>query len=876
LLGELSRAARTGVRPLAARITLGFVLLGFAAIAARVAVTLASPVDPLDQKLAAAQRYLYYQFTPDAGPTFLLTGTETEIHLVTHATMPAGAFDPARELEYGARVEVDRGDGKPWVREIDTRARQSKARLTGGLWLDENTFALDGKSELSDDRVLIVILPQGVAAGARLRVRLVGDAREAFLRAYTPTPRPDPERHVRELPGADRQRIADGTSYLPWDRLTAPDELASMRLQPHRLSAEGKEGQDYETRTLYTTGFRLPYSLVTERGIPVAPDHALAINVVGPARVTVIASKPFQGKDGAVNVTLVGEGLPEPPPPPATIVLGASHAVDVPEGVFTLAITASTKALVELVAPPAAPITLGKIAEAPLAPDEQQLSAYVAGPGVPALEIAADGPDDLLGRVFRIDVRTLATTPCLAVTGGLKRWPTGAIVPTTGKPNPAGIKPCTGVAPPTDPLSGNLLVDAVDAKGKVIATTTAAVVSVASRFETAKLFGNLTASVTEPISIRFVVPPGGKGLRLRTDRAALLQVATPITISPAPDVVDAPYDTAPLTTTMWRYARYKERGWLPVRARDDATLGPERVAALAVQARLEPKIVPPAPEIASTSLEPAGRLEQQTVVEAVPPDDVAQFLQRWGPGHYTRLVPGKRLALDLGRLPSRPSIMYFAGDDQVGAAANIAIDGQVIEDKLTTSRGSLKLPAGLAGTHQVAIDAPASARFLIDRPPASGTRGELVAVRSVYRLGRGGARITVVKKTKGQQNVDIVLYARGAAADPNTQIRVVVDGGRPSRYAGLAITRWTLADRTVPLPPADRPASGFANTGGDALYPRLLAIALGDDLPPGTHSVEVSVTSGPPMWARLFTFDGAPPAPRALQWRVSADVGESN
>jgi hypothetical protein len=884
MAGEHRKMPPWGGRPLIAKITFGFVILGFAALAARVAVTLASPVDPLDQKIAGAQRYLYYQFTPTSGPSFVLVGNEGEIHLVSHVVMPPGKYDPTRELEYGARVEIDLGGGKTWTREIFTRTRQSKAREDAKrkLWLDENTFSLERDIEISDDRVLIFQLPTEVSAGARMRVRLVGAAREGFLRAYTPIPRPDTERHVRELPGADRKRIAEGTSYVPWDRLTAPYSLASMRFAPHRLSAEGKDGIDYETHTLYTSSFRLPYALVTVRGTPVAPDHAIAVNVVGPAQVLVNASPPIEGGHGTVSVQLVGENMPapgQPAPAPIAIPIGQSGPISVPAGVFTLAISADARALVELVSPPTTPITLGKIADAPLVPDEQLLPAYLAGPNAPKLELATDGPDDLLGRVVRIDVRTLATMPCLAVTGPLKRWPTGDVVPTPARGMLPPAPPCTGAAVPADLIDSNLTVEAIDASGKVMSTSTAKIESAPSKFETVKIYNNLTASVCEPISIRFVVPPGGKLVRLRVDKPALVTAATPVTLSPPADTVDAPYDSlAPQVTTIWRYARYKERGWLPIRARDHATWPAEWLASLDVQARLETKIIPPAPEITSTSLSPAGRLEQQTVVELVPGDDVALFLQRWGDGHYTRLVPGKASQLDLGRLPSRPSIMYFAGDDQVGSPANVTIDSDVVEGKLSASRGTLKLPAGLAGTHAVSVDAPDKTRLLIDRPPAAGTRGELYAVRTVYRLGSGhSARLVVGKRTALPQNVDIVLYARSAAADPNAQIRIVIDGGHPARRAGTAITRWTLADRTLPLPPSDRPATlGFANAGADALAPRLIAIALGDDLPPGAHTVEVSVTSGPPMWARLFTFDGVPPAPRALQWRVQADVGESN
>jgi hypothetical protein len=413
-----------------------------------------------------------------------------------------------------------------------------------------------------------------------------------------------------------------------------------------------------------------------------------------------------------------------------------------------------------------------------------------------------------------------------------------------------------------------------------VASSTARIESEVSAYETAQFFGKLVATVCEPVNVRFVVPPAGREVRLRADRPALLAVSTAVALSPPQDRLDVPYDTVPLQAMLWRYARYVERGWLTVRARNHDALAPERTAALATQARLEPREVPPAPELNGTALAPAGRLERQTVVERIAPEDVAGFVTRWAEGHYTRLVPGRAAKLDLARVPSRPQLQYWAtgaDTDVVGAAVKIAVDGKPLElDVFPAAQGAIQLPAGLAGVRTVTVDTAAPVRLLVDRPPAGGG-GELYALRSVFRIDAGRTvRVTVPKRRAAPQNVNIVVYARTPAADPGAAVRVVIDGGAPARITGVALTKWTLADRTLPLPAADRPATlGFANVArGGALHPRLIAIALGDDLPAGAHTIELSVTGASGAWGRFFTLEDAPIAPRALQWRDATDTSE--
>src|SRR5262245_30868263 len=304
-------------RSVSARITVAIVLVAFVALAVRVAMTLETPPDPLEQKIAGAERYLYYVVTPKTGPVFELTGAEGAVRLVTHVVLPGdpGAapgttYDPAREVEYGVHLELERGTGATWKRDIFTRARQSKARRIpdhGGMWLDENTFTLDGV-ELSDDRLIIVPLPIDIPVGSTLRITLIGDVERGLLRAYAPTPRTDIERRVRDLLPVDRARIAEQLTYLPWDRIPSR-ELLSLRYIERRLSAEGKDSDDYETRTVYTTGFRLRYATLIERGTLIGPERAMAVNVVGPAKLDLTITRPIgtESPPGKLDVKLLGD-----------------------------------------------------------------------------------------------------------------------------------------------------------------------------------------------------------------------------------------------------------------------------------------------------------------------------------------------------------------------------------------------------------------------------------------------------------------------------------------------------------------------------------------------------------------------------------------
>jgi hypothetical protein len=813
-------------------------LLAFAALAVAVGVTVNLPPDLLERKVAAAERHLYYRITHTTGPVFELNGDETSLRLIVHAVVPGAVYDPLRELELGVRVELLAPT--PWRRDLYTRARQSKARpiVEQGLWLDENTFSLHRGIELTDDRQLVVPLPASVAAGTKVRVTLLGDVHEGIVRAYTPVLRSNVERRVETMRAVDRDHLAAQLGVEPWDQVAATRELASLRFAEHRLSAEGEEGEDYEIREVYTTGFRVRDDRVVETGVLIAEERSAAINVVGPAELELTARRvdALDTAAGSLVASLLGEA---PPTAPVQLVLASGDAtarrtISIPSGVFTLSLAANRAARIELTTKSTASVTLAGHAGSPVVPDVQHLTTYLAQPDGEPLRVALAGPDDQLGRAVRIDVRPLAAREV------------------------------------------TLRLDAIDDNKHAIATAATRVESQLSQFDVAQLADQQEARVGEPVALRFVVPAGGRELRIRSDAPALVTISTPLATST--DVIAPPYDRIALTTLVWRYARFAERSWLTMRPSNVDMLGTERVVTVLAQTRLEPREVPPPPESVGTSLAPSERLERQTMIERVAAGDVADVLVHWSGAHHTRIVPGKSVTLDFSRAPNRPSVAYYAtraDADVIGETVTLTLDGERLPTAvLATTGGSIDLPRGLTGTHTLEVETTAPVRLLVDRPPV-GSGAELYALRTVYRVPDDGrpVQIKVNKRSTHAETVNAVLYTPNAV-DPSTTIRATIDRGTPARVEGVALAKWTIADRTVPLPVSDRaPSVGFTDVGrGGPLRPHLIAIALGDDVLPGTHTIELRVTGARPVWGRFFVLDGGTPsAARAVQWR---DVDE--
>ena len=828
-----------------APLVLVVVLAGFMLIGWQVHSVLQDPIDPLEQKTALAERYIYYRITPAKGPRFKLTGEEQVLRFVSHAVVPPGLpYDPLFEVEYGVRFDIFAG-GKPvWSRSLYTRSRQSKARPYQGTWLDENAFSLESKLELTDDRVMIVPMPPDIPAGAEMQLTLIGAAAGA-VRGYMQTARSEllKELRIEVMAPVDRQRFAERSSFEPWDRLPEPARNAVLRSVQHRLSAMGKEDDDYETYVIYTSGFRPPPEPPIEQTAPGVLVTALrggAVNVTGPTTVTLRAARapvppvtpgvpppPVETGPAKVAVAIVNDAVVQPPA--VTFEAPGIHKLAIPAGVatITLATPSVTGVVVELAAPAGKPVAFGGLAPA-LVPEDQMLPGYLANATAPVV-VAIEGPDDLLARTLRIDARPIADV----------------------------------TKPPATPIAAKLTLETVDARGKVIAKTTADVLTVRAPLEMLQLFAKQTAAISEPIGFRFIVPAGGKQVRVTSDKPAMVQFYSPIELSPPFDALDVPYKDVIALTTMWRYARYADRGWLPLRAANHIALTPERTVKLAAQTRLEKRIVPP--EIEADAVNPEGRPDRQVAIERL---DLARARQSWEPGFFLRLESGKSARVDFSKSPAQPEIQYWATDAMLGKTIEVAIDGDPVEShRVTSNRGRIKLP-GKTGVHAVSATADAGTRMLIDRPPVAA-RGELYAMRTVYRLDRS-LRLRVNKRSREPINVDVMVYARGAGERPNTMFHATIDGGNPARIAGVALQQWTVAARHLPLPASPKEAiAGFAGVGDRSkLHPRLFVLSLGDDLPNGTHTIDIRVSGDREIWGRIFALSaGKPDAPRAIQWR---------
>jgi hypothetical protein len=836
---------------------LALLFAGLVVLSLRVVHALEAPPDRLEQKLVAAERYLYYRVNAERGPRFELSGDERTLRLVSHALLPAGtAYDPTRELVYGLRLEIVAAGKSIWAHDVYARSRQSKARRVpdhGGLWLDENAFSLERGVEVTDDRQTIVQLPADLPADAELRVRLVGEPREAIVRVYAEVERSRRRRELllRRLSPGEREAIADKVSYVPWDRLSHIERMARLRLVEHRLPAAGKEDVDYQTRAVYYSGFRLvaPADAI-ERGLLVTPAHAAALNLVGPTQLTLSVHRPLASASDPRPQTLSlqarGEDRTALPyeievPPGATDVL---HPVPIGPGVHTLELSTSAPlgVRVEVTGPAGATVALaGGPPGAALVPDEVLLPAYVSGPDGEPVRVALSGPDDALGRALRVDVRWL------------------------------------------DGEDGTLSIETLDAGGATLAKAERPIRSVRSRFESVQGYGQASQTVSEPVTLRYVAPRGGKQILLRSSRPAVLRLYAPVSLAPGPDRLDAPFAAVPLVQLMWRYARYLRSAWQPLRAHNHAALTPERTVKLAAQARLEP-VPPPTPPATTLAeaLEPAGSPERQTVLERVPREDVARVRADWGRGNYLRVFPAQAQRIDCSPGPSRPKIQYWVTGDPdavLGAEAELVIDGATVDHKrFTSTHGTWKLPRGLEGEHTLLVRTKAlSVRLLVDRPPA-GAGGELYALRTIYALER---RLRVrVHKGAAPLALDLVAYGRDAAADAQTSLRVSIDGGAPRRVEGVPLERWTAGERTLTLPASDRdPTIGFANVAERGkLHPRLLVVGLGDDLPAGTHTIDIESRGGGAKWARFFVLTGRRSREdEAVQFRIHDDeTGEES
>ncbi len=721
-----------------------------------------------------------------------------------------------------------------------------------------------------------------------------------------------------------------GATYLPWYALRPDQQLHRLGRAWERLAPEGHAGADYRNYSIYVAAERPPEPPeLVEPAIEVGAGQPAIVHLRGPAIVLVRARLADPAVDPAaleLRARWLGP-LADPPgdmPPgtsPQDPVPGAIHrpgpappaglpprpdpsparpALD-PGGDLSLT-TAAPETLRGLALPAggewqaiAVPVPAGWTAlelhsdaarvqtrvfaddvaahagpdrherhrgpdGRPFVPvDLQTRHAYRAGPTRPPLLVDLSGPADVYSRVLRLDARAPGEPRPIPLrvefldAGGRSLAALDEVLLPAG-PDPfermRGASPVlkdTSVGSgPIDPVSTDMQEDAGFPLGE--------------------------GPVSAAASLRLLAPPGALRARISALAPALIELHGQL--PPADDAAESPwiwpYDQISAPGERWRHAPRRRAAWFPLRADDHpARLAAGEVVLLIGQLRRAPLPAPATGAGPWRAEHPRGSHPRVRLLERVPPERRAETLAQWGPGRYTGLRRGAAVELDLGRgAPRPPRLLYQltgASTAALGATLAVKTDDREERWRITGRAGQRALPGGRARAALTWTEGPGEVLLLVDRPPLSAA--PIYERRQLHRLGPGGLTLQVDKPSADPLVVNAVLYWLDGAPREPSELRITVDGGSPRRRAATAITRVTPGSRRLDAAPTERADLLFTDRRGEArVAVQRVALALGDDIAPGPHSLRIELADGPPVWLRLFRHGTPRPARGVWQW----------
>lgn len=786
------------------------VLLGVVgAVSAVTLKALGREPDASVTKVNTAERIIGYQVFPDRGPAFRLRGTR--LKLVSNVVVEG--YDPQRVTAYGFRLVVRDGGRELWRGEVFLQSRESKARWDGRRWRDEAAWGVTPIG-LTDERIAILNLPDR-AAGATLSITLLGTPHEAVIRLFGDEIRSDVERQsaLSRIDPGERNELIRSSTYIPWQLLAFTEQFARLTHRWVRMAALGDSGSDVTTRTIYVTDFRLSIPPPLKEGIEVARGHDVAINVQGPAHMSLAALSGSIGDLEVTQLNAAGEqrlridehGGIEAGEGPGTLIVRTARAEPMR---FRLAGPVGAK----LASEHAPPVPPGE-----LVPDQVNVSLVACGDSTPViLPVPVVDRMPLLGRGIRIDARVVVTDE--------------------GDPGDSALSP--------------LFVAYVSATGKKLRVDRVVVGGLVSRFERLSVGGGF-ARVTEPSSLRVVAPPGAARIELTAERDVVVRAYRWV---PGEQMMEPPYRDIAVPELRWRYARLIQRSWFPMApvAPVDASLRPVQLEA---QVRLEPILPSENPLTISDyqALVPEGHPEQQRAREPIASDELAEVLTAWPTGSRTRIGVGADRILDFRpTIVSRPRLSWIVDPSAVGSELVVTVDEQRIPVAITSTVGAVNLPRITPGRHRVRLEGSAR-EVWIDRPPVDGGAG-VSRDRTLYRLTKDGIRVRVLQRAQESVHVYAIVYAPSPSASQTTSFVMTVDGGRVARRNGLS-DKLTSPEVNAPMPAARRtqPAVLIDLANQSAGVPRSLGIGILSDLAGGWHTVALRRTGSTDVWVRFVT-----------------------
>lgn len=767
-----------------------------------------------DSSREPSDEILAYEVNDVSGVTVTLSGGIERVLINTWLLVPIDAREP--QFPYGIEMVVTNLDGETIVtRRFETRSRLSD--IEGDSTAQARVA--DAQSWVCEPRSFELETDALAGQAGLLRVRaLPGVQSRVLLRMTHKAERGDLERRIleRALGPEEMRRIMAGRSSLGFFDLPTQQRVEALSFWERRLTAQGSEGRDYQSRRLLIGKPTAPprADRWLQSGVDTSPEQQVALNLNGALALRLHAEvgTAFWVKDGEEGAS-------------------TRHVVSDPAGL-------------DLQLPDNGLRTVTLYSEAPhrVALSAPTLQGWIPGEPPALIEERFEVLPDVRKRNhYRLDNQLPIVVSAAPEQPWIGLFVRGELVPNvTARP---------------------LEFKAVwkDDGGKFLG-------EVAYRAHSERsLFERLDSSpVTDYVTVRLRVPEGATRLEVRGDPSL---VAAPFVAEPMVPVAvrSPPYDVEPPEGLAWRYSPLTLSPISGVRPDNLSELRAHgRELALYEQVRLEP-LEGRGTQIVARVLQPIERTTERSLLSLVTPlgPAIAARAERGSsatssfsslPGGVNSWVllssadQGQRLRFvpataGAGTGAAELEWTLLAPKQSLGEPWSLALDGQALvqqELAFTTARGNQLIASG---EHRVALQAGPDVLVALRAKPLGSQLQAFKQQSVVHAPQRTGLTFPFTRGPGELLSVVVVLAVQGQSEHANLQY--AIDHGEPKRHSSF-FHRETEPGATLPVTfgAYGRGLIWDADNGGRGKSPdglERIVIPLGDDLVLGKHALTLSV-----------------------------------
>lgn len=747
------------------------------------------------------------EVAPERSAEFLIPGGTEQVFVGSWCMIPSGVdYDPGARYDYRVRVQIYDVKG----RRVLERTLEFTTRISGDptLPLSDGKFAarlLEGEEWVGDPRSSVIDTRALKGRSGRIKVEAIeGKYSRVLLRLAHPEPRSEIERQIveRALSLKERRRLVSDRAALGFFDLSQQARIAALSGWGRRLTAIGREGTNYVTRSLLLGDYRRGSSVASTEasGIPVGPEQPAVFNFVEPLVLSVQAP--------AGTRLLVNDGSAAA----IEAVVGPSGQADLdlkqtaPRTVIVRASTATNARF--SVTEPAARQQLGD------APQVVQGGTVVIEPDVrvqyyfdlsyadPVVYTIAPG-QPVLGLGLRVPAKVGTASGTVRL-----EW--------------RGAKAQTNVVRVSGLLEGPGL-DSVD---------------------------SVPVSDVRPMLLR--PPPGATELRL-TGTPELLVTAW--THEPGVNewVLLPGYDVDLPPELVWRNAPYSLRPVAPVRADNhENLLAMGRLRRVRTQVSLEALHEGRGRRIAERVALPLGHPRSRRLFTRARHGRGAPFPRNG----WTRItdVPSAITAPDRGANAGQLEILYRADREALGRTFRVLVDAETsYAGRWLFGTGTLNVPVP-PGVRRVALVGLGEAGVAYVRAaPSPG--GIFYKEQKVFEL-RANRSLSFRFRRNAGELLSLYVFCASDDTPRSFELGYTIDPGRLEPRVGELLRRLTefsgkLSGRTGGFGQVylwDAGPGAAPNDNPDQL--ERMRVPLGDDLKPGWHDIRLDGAAGATLWCR--------------------------